>query len=406
MQRFALVLAFTTMCALSSCTGMPRLPTIRTLSEQEIIDALVGSSIQSTRNSNNESMIKQAKTLLSQGKTFTMIDADDLPDDWMVVAAAGGVGGGGAWEHVVERTKMQNLPTVENTRLASAEALAKHMGVKWNAIIRNEAAGAMMGAFSSAVELGIPVVDACLAGRAKPELNLQVSFINGVSGSPAALVTRWGDTIILDKTVDDYRLEDLARAVAVSSGGGSSIARNPMTGKQVKNATIRGAVSEAILFGRTVREAREQGRDPIEALIKVADGHKLFHGVVKTAHPRGERGFNWEDAEIEGIGPYAGHTYKVFVKNENIISWLDGKPDVLPPDLIYTLDPKTGDAITSPRMGGYPLGMEVVLVGRAAPAMWRTSKGVELFGPRHFGFDLDYVSLEETLKSRQRFGDS
>ena len=189
-----------------------------------------------------------------------MVDADQMPDDWMIVAAAGGVGGGGAWEHVVERTKKQNLPTVENTRLASAEALAKHMGVKWNAIIRNEAAGAMMGAFSSAIELGVPVVDACLAGRAKPELNLQVSFINGVSGAPAALVTRWGDTIILDKTVDDYRFEDLARAaVAVSSGGGSSIARNPMTGKQVKNATIRGAGRGAMLFGRTVREAREQG---------------------------------------------------------------------------------------------------------------------------------------------------
>jgi DUF917 family protein len=216
-------------------------------------------------------------------------------------------------------------------------------------------------------------------------------------------VTRWGDTIILDKTIDDFRLEDLARAVAVSSGGGSSIARNPMTGKDVKRGTIRGAVSEAMIFGRTVREARAQGRDPIDALIKVANGHKLFQGVVKKADPRGERGFNWEDAELEGVGPYKGHTYKVFVKNENIISWLDGKPDVLPPDLIYTLDPKTGDAITSPRMGGYPMGMEVVIVGRAASPMWRTPQGIELFGPRHFGFDLDFVPLEQTLKSRPRF---
>lgn len=395
----------TAMCAPSSPSSVvPSAPKVRILTEQEVIDTLVGSSIQSTRNSNTEGMIRQAKALLAQGKQFTMVSADDLPDDWHVVAAAGGVGGGGAWEHVVERTKSQNLPTVDNTTVASAEALAKHLGVKWNAVIRNEAAGAMMGAFNSAIALGIPVVDACLAGRAKPELNLQVSFINGVSGSPAALVTRWGDTIILDKTVDDYRLEDLARAVAVSSGGGSSIARNPMSGAEVKRGTIRGAVSEAMLFGRTVREAREQGQDPVGALIGVANGFKLFQGVVKVAAPRGERGFNWEDAELEGVGPYKGHTYKIFVKNENIISWLDGKPDVLPPDLIYTLDPKTGDAITSPRMGGYPLGMEVVIVGRAASPMWRTPAGIELFGPRHFGFDLDFVPIEETLKSRPRFG--
>ncbi|MCC7181681.1 MAG: DUF917 domain-containing protein [Acidobacteria bacterium] len=405
-MMMAIVCAIATaMCAPSSPSSVvPSAPKVRILTEQEVIDTLVGSSIQSTRNSNTEGMIRQAKALLAQGKQFTMVSADDLPDDWHVVAAAGGVGGGGAWEHVVERTKSQNLPTVDNTTVASAEALAKHLGVKWNAVIRNEAAGAMMGAFNSAIALGIPVVDACLAGRAKPELNLQVSFINGVSGSPAALVTRWGDTIILDKTVDDYRLEDLARAVAVSSGGGSSIARNPMSGAEVKRGTIRGAVSEAMLFGRTVREAREQGQDPVDALIRVANGFKLFQGVVKVAAPRGERGFNWEDAELEGVGPYKGHTYKIFVKNENIISWLDGKPDVLPPDLIYTLDPKTGDAITSPRMGGYPLGMEVVIVGRAASPMWRTPAGIELFGPRHFGFDLDFVPIEETLKSRPRFG--
>jgi DUF917 family protein len=403
MKRAALCFTILTLLLSLSSVAQTQQPKIRTLTEQEVVDIIVGSSIQSTRNSNSAQMIREAKALLAAGKKFTMISVEDLPDDWMVVAAAGGVGGGGAWEYVTERVKKQNLPSVENTRLASAQALAKHLGVKWNAIIRNEAAGAMMGAFNSAIELGVPLVDACLAGRAKPELNLQVSFINGVSGSPAALVTRWGDTIILDKTIDDYRLEDLARAVAVSSGGGSSIARNPMTGKEVKRGTIRGAVSEAMLFGRTVREASAQGKNPIDALVAVAKAQKLFQGVVKKAEPRGERGFNWEDAELEGVGPYKGHTYKIFVKNENIISWLDGKPDVLPPDLIYTLDPKTGDAITSPRMGGYPMGMEVVIVGRAASPMWRTPKGIDLFSPRHFGFDLDFVPLEETMKTRPKF---
>ncbi len=402
MKRAALCLITATLLSVPSVV-LTQQPKVRTLTEQEVADIIVGSSIQSTRNSNSAQMIKQAQALMAQGKKFTLISVDDVPDDWHIVAAAGGVGGGGAWEYVTERIEKQKLPPVENTRLASAEALAKHLGVKWNAIIRNEAAGAMMGAFQSAIELGVPVVDACLAGRAKPELNLQVSFINGISGSPAALVTRWGDTVILDKTVDDYRLEDLARAVAVSSGGGSSIARNPMTGKEVKRGTIRGAVSEAMLFGKTVREARAAGKDPIDAVIKVANGYKLFQGTVKKAEPRGERGFNWEDAELEGVGPYKGHNYKIFVKNENIISWLDGKPDVLPPDLIYTLDPKTGDAITSPRMGGYPLGMEVVIVGRAASPMWRTPKGIELFSPRHFGFDFDFVPIEQTVKTRPRF---
>ena len=399
----AVALAITTWSSTHAQQG----PKVRTLTEQEVADLLVGSSIQGTRNGDSARMIQTAKDLMAQGKKFTMVSADDLPDDWMVVAAAGGVGGGGAWEYVTDRIKQQNLPTVQNTTVQAARVLSKHLGKTFNAVIRNEADGAMIAALQSAVELGVPVVDACLAGRAKPELNLQVSFANGISGTPAALVTRWGDVVILDKTVDDYRLEDLARAVAVASGGGSSIARNPMTGRDVKRGTIKGALTEAMLFGRTVREAKAQGRNPVDALVAVANQSRptfrMFQGTVTKSDQKGERGFNWVDSEIAGTKQFAGHTYKVYVKNENIISWLDGKPDILPPDLIYNLDPATGDAVSGVVMGNYPIGKEVVIVGRAASPMWRTPKGLEIFSPRHFGFDVDYRPIEELQKTRPKF---
>jgi uncharacterized protein len=388
-------------------------PPIRTLTEQEVADVLVGSSIQGTRNGNSAGMIKVARDLIARGKKFTLIEPDDLPDEWMVVAAAGAVGGGGAWEHVTERIKRQTLPTLQNTTVLAANVLSKHLGKKFDAIIRNEADGAMIDAMESAVALGVPLVDACLAGRAKPELNLQVSFVKGISGTPAVLVTRWGDVILLEKTVDDYRLEDLARAVAVASGGASSIARNPMTGRQVKRGTIKGAVSEAMLFGRAVREATVQGRDPIEALIAASNQvggpsrptYRMFQGIVTKAEQKGERGFDWVEAELVGVNQFKGHTYRVYVKNENIISWLDGKPDILPPDLIYNLDPKTGDAISGVSMGNYPVGKEVVIVGRAASPMWRTPKGLEMFSPRHFGFEIDYSPIERLRKNRPAFSD-
>ena len=382
-------------------------PKVRTLTEQEVADLLVGSSIQGTRNGDSARMIQTARELMAQGKKFTIVSPDDLPDDWMVVAAAGGVGGGGAWDYVRERVEKQKLPTVSNATVQAAKVLSKHMGKTFNAVIRNEADGAMIAAFQSAVELGVPVVDACLAGRAKPELNLQVSFANGISGTPAALVTRWGDVVILDKTVDDYRLEDLARAVAVASGGGSSIARNPMTGRDVKRGTVKGALTEAMLFGRTVREARAQGKDPIDALVAVANQSRptfrMFQGTVTKSEQKGERGFNWVDVEMAGSKQFSGHTYKVYVKNENIISWLDGKPDILPPDLIYNLDPTTGDAVSGVVMGNFPMGKEVVIVGRAASPMWRTPKGLEIFSPKHFGFDVAYQPIEDVQKTRPKF---
>ena len=52
----------------------------------------------------------------------------------------------------------------------------------------------------------------------------------------------------------------------------------------------------------------------------------------------------------------------------------------------------------------FPMGKEVVILGRSASPMWHTPKGIEVGGPRHFGFDLDYVPLEEILKTRPKFG--
>jgi len=390
--------------ALVTTTGAQQRLRTRTLTEQEVVDLMVGTAIQGTRNSDTGNMIRQAKALLASGKSFTVVSVDDLPDTATVVTAAGGIGGGGAWEYVTERIKQQNLPNVPNATVAAVEALSKHLGKTFDALIRNEAAGATLNAFQTATAVGLPVVDACPAGRAKPEVQQSLPFISGLSVTPAALVTRWGDTILLDKAVDDYRYEDIARAVAVASGGGVSNARGVMSGREVKRATIHGQLSEAILFGRTVREAAAQGKDPIEALVKVSNAFLLFDGTVSKADQKGERGFTWWDIEIAGTKRYAGHTYRVWVKNENIVSWLDGKPDVMSPDLLYNLDPKTGQAMAGGGLGGYPVGTAVTMIGRAAlDPRFRSPKGIEVFGPRHFGFDFDYRPIEEILRARPKF---
>jgi uncharacterized protein len=374
----------------------------RTLSEQEIMDMMLGSSIQASRGANTQQTVDRMKAAIAQGKKFTMISVEDLPNDWTTVTVAG-VGGGGAWEYVTDRTKRQNLPTIQNTSVAAVEALSRHLGKKFNAVVRIEAVQAA-AALTLASELGVPVVDACLSGRARPEIEQQIPWINGIPSTPAALVTRWGDTVILDKTVDDYRAEDLGRAVAVASGGGAQMAMNSMSAADVKRGVIKGALSQAILFGRTAREAVAQGKDPVAELVKVTKGFKLFQGVVTKADMKGDRGFTWWDVEMKGTGPYSGHTYRIYVKNENIVSWLDGVPDAMSPDTIQNLDPKTGDAHNGGALGGYKLGAELAIIAYETSPMWRTPKGIEVFGPRHFGFDFDYVPIEQLYKQRKTLG--
>lgn len=380
-----------------------QLPRIHTLTEQELVDMMQGSSIQASRSSNTENMIKRVREAIAQGRTFKMIALEDLPDDW-TVANVVTVGGGGAWDHVTERAKRQNLQVVPNTAARAVEALSRQLGRKIDAVIRFEPAGQTLNTLLAAAELGIPVVDACLAGRAVPELSMQTSFASGLNTGPGSVVTRWGDVTHLKHVVDDYRIEDLARALAVASGGSASMAYNPLTGRQLKKVVIAGDVSRSILYGRTLREARVRNADPVAALLKVSGGFKLFQGVVTKADMKGDGGFTWWDVELRGNGPYAGHEYKVFVKNENLMAWLDGKPDAMAPDLICNLDPNTGDTIVGPSLGGYNVDQEVTLIAIPADSLWRTARGLDLLGPRHFGFDFDYQPIEQLQRSRPSFG--
>jgi DUF917 family protein len=41
------------------------------------------------------------------------------------------------------------------------------------------------------------------------------------------------------------------------------------------------------------------------------------------------------------------------------------------------------------------------MIGIPAHSLWRIPRGIEILGPRHFGFDLDYVPIEGLQKRRR-----
>jgi len=367
---------------------------LRTLTEQNLIDIMIGSCIQSTRNCDPSPFIKEIKTALAEGKTFRTIKTSEVPDDGMVVAVQG-IGGGGPWQYVIDRTKEQGLETIDDPRRAVVELFQDYTGKQVSALVRSEAAGATATALLLGADMGIPTLDGGITGRAVPEVQQSIPWINGIASVPTAIITPWGDQIIIKHAIDEYRVEDLSRAIAVASGGDATITMTPMSGEQLDRGILDGNLSEAETYGRTVREAREAGEDPIDALIAVSSGYKLFKGVVVKAEDRGERGFNWVEAEFEGVNEYEGRSYRVYVKNENIVGWIDGELDAMAPDYIYNLDPDTGESTLGVGYGGYVVGEKVAMIAIPAPTPWRSKKGVELMGPRHFGFDFDYIPIEE-----------
>ncbi len=77
------------------------------------------------------------------------------------------------------------------------------------------------------------------------------------------------------------------------------------------------------------------------------------------------------------------------------MSWVDNKPFVTSPDSLIMVDLKTGEPATS---YDFSTGDQVAVIGRRAHKVHRTEKGIEVLGPRHFGFELDYVPIEERVK--------
>jgi len=147
---------------------------------------MLGAAIQSSRGDNTAANVAELKKALAEGKKFQMLSLEDLPDDWTIVST-GDVGGGGAWPYVHFRTEQQKLPEVSipyGGNVIAARELSKYTGKPIKAIIRNEADGATLEALLLSAEMGVPVVDACMAGRSVPD---EQEIIPAAMGSPAAI---------------------------------------------------------------------------------------------------------------------------------------------------------------------------------------------------------------------------
>jgi DUF917 family protein len=112
---------------------------------------------------------------------------------------------------------------------------------------------------------------------------------------------------------------------------------------------------------------------------------------------------------IEGTGPDAGKVCRIFQKTEYNLAWVDSTVVATSPDSICVIDRSTADGLTSfPDLDVGPYrrvrdvdfrpGREVVVFGIKAHKIWRTKRGVELFGPRHFGFDIEYVPVDRRVQ--------
>jgi hypothetical protein len=104
-------------------------------------------------------------------------------------------------------------------------------------------------------------------------------------------------------------------------------------------------------------------------------------------------------ATLAGIDAYGGQTLVVRFQNEHLVAELDAEIVVTVPDLIVVLSDETALPITTE---GLRYGFRVVVLGIPCDPKWRTAAGLALAGPRYFGYETDYVPVEERFSARLR----
>ncbi len=313
-----------------------------------------------------------------------LVTPDEIADDCMVAHSA-----------------MMGAPTVmveklpRGTEIVEAFlALQTHLERKIDYTTSAEAGGLNSTTpFTVAARLGIPVVDADGMGRAFPELQMVTPTLYGVAATPMAIADEKGNASIIT-TVDNRWTERLARTICIEMGTTAMIALYPMSGRQLKDSMVAGTLTRAEHIGRTIREAREQHLDPIEAVRRETGAFEVFRGKVADVQRRTETGFARGEATFHGTAEWDGSQLVLRFQNEHLLAIRDGRVVVSVPDLITVLDAETAEPVTTE---GLRYGLRVVVLGIPCDPRWRTQEGLALVGPGYFKYDVDYVPVEQRL---------
>jgi hypothetical protein len=358
-------------------------------SKEAVEDLVVGTTILGTGGGGSPQEGKRVlDSDLKAGRRLRVVSLDEVSEDSLLVSPyyIGSVAPG---------VRPSKKVIIAEPFAAALESVERRFGRKVAATVATELGGEnTAAALHVASQLGIPMVDGDLLGRAGPELHQSTTHVFGASMAPSVVVSETGNVVFIERyaDIDDY--ESLARYVSVLAGGRAAVIDTPLTKSTASKIVIKGTISKSITVGKAVRQALQDRLDPIDAVRKALDGWLLFTGAVEKYEWKNERGFLFGDVTLRGNKEWQGHIFRSWIKNEHIFAWRDSKPTVMPPDLIMFLD-HSGHGITNDALKP---GLEVSVMAAKAPEVWRTARGLEFFGPKHFGFDFEYVPVERLVE--------
>jgi DUF917 family protein len=317
-----------------------------------------------------------AEVAITRHGPVTLVAVDEVPADAVVVPVS-----------------MLGAPTVGTEKLpngtetlAALRALEQARGISATHLVAIEIGGMnSMVPLALAAETGLPVVDGDAMGRAFPEAQMVLPTLAGITASPMAVADDKGNTLMVN-AVSSLWAERIARAACVATGCSVYTADTVMTGAQLPDGLVAGTLTLAARLGAAVRTARAEHADPIAAVTDLAGGVHLITGKVTDVHRATTGGFARGGATVAGQDA----ELRLSFQNEYLLATRDDEVLATTPDLVCVLETDTGEPITTESLR---YGNRVTVVGLPCDPRWTTPAGLELVGPRYFGYDCDYRPL-------------
>ena len=185
-------------------------------------------------------------------------------------------------------------------------------------------------------------------------------------------------------------MERVSRKICTEYGSVAATCKAPRSGAEIKRWAIPYTTTKAIEIGSAVRNAQQLHHDPIEAILRVEPGKRLYSGKVTDIERRTTEGFLRGQVTLEGLDDSQGILMQISFQNEWVVAWQDGTPRVTSPDLICVLNSDSGEAIGTETIR---YGQRVSVIALPPPEVFLSARGLELVGPSAFGYDIPYTSV-------------
>jgi DUF917 family protein len=336
------------------------------------------------------------------GKRITLVSPEELSDDtwtcWAIILGGRDPDEPPAADELAQFGLREERYELVPRLAASARELSEFMRIRLGALVSMELSSAATAAtILTGLELGIPTLDSDYVGRAIPEVGLSKMDLLGRPPTPMVMIDRWGNVTILKSTVGAAMADRLGRMVSRAAyGKGIGTTGHLAQVREARAAFVRGSLLRAIRVGEALRRGATS-REGVAPLIEATGGRVLFEAEAVATDWLSNEPYTFRQLvyRMKGVGRFAGATYRIWVKNEHHVVWRDEQVIATSPDIIAVLDAETLKPLTT--LGDVTSGRRVsVFATRAQDPAWHSPPGLALLGPRHFGFDFDYVPFDQT----------